>query len=76
MTGGWRRLYNEELRILYASPHIIRVIKSRKRSWVGNIARIGEMGNAYQILVQKPEGKRPLGRPRRRWEDNIRNYLS
>jgi hypothetical protein len=71
VAGGWRRLHNEELPNLYASSNIIRVIKSRRTRSVELIARMGEMRNAYKILVGKPEGKRPLGRPRRRWEDNI-----
>jgi hypothetical protein len=60
---------------LYASPNIIRVIKSRRMRWVGHVARMGEMRNVYKILVGKPEGKRPLRRSRRRWEDNIGMYL-
>jgi hypothetical protein len=58
--------------ILYSSPNIIKMIKSRKMRWVGHVARMGAMRNAYRILVEKPEGKRPLGRPRRRWVDNIK----
>jgi len=61
VVGGWRRLRNVELHNLYASPNIIRVIKSRRMSWAGHVARIGEMRNAYKMLVGKPEGKRPLG---------------
>jgi len=73
VAGGWRTLHNEELQNLYASPNIIiRLINPRRMSWAGNVARMGEMKNAHKILVRKPEGKRPLGRPRRRWEDNIR----
>jgi hypothetical protein len=68
---GWRRLHNEELHNLYASPNIIRVINSRKNTWAGHVARVGVMINAYN-LVGKPEGKRPLARPTRRWEDNTR----
>jgi hypothetical protein len=71
VVGGWRRLHNEELHNLYASPNIIRVIKSRIMRWAGHVTGIREMRNAYRILVRKPEGKRPLGRPRYRWEDNI-----
>jgi hypothetical protein len=73
--GKWRKLHNEELRDFYASPSIIRIIKSRRMRWAGHVARIGEKMNAYRLLVGKPEGKRPLGRPRRRWVDNIRMEL-
>jgi hypothetical protein len=66
VTGGWRKLHNEELHILYSSPNIIRMIKSRRMRWTGRVARMGEKRNAYRILVGKPEGKRSLGRPRRR----------
>jgi hypothetical protein len=66
VTGEWRNLHNEELRDLYSSPSIIRMIKSRRMRWVVNVARIGEKRNAYRLLVDKPEGKRPLERPRRR----------
>jgi hypothetical protein len=69
VAGGWRRTHNEELHNLYASP-IIRVIKSRKMGWVRHVAWMEEMRNAY-VLVGKAEGKRPLGRPRHRWEGNI-----
>jgi hypothetical protein len=72
VTGEWRKLHNEELRDLYSSPSIIRIVKSRKMRWAGHVARMGEKRNAYRLLVGKPEGKRPLGRPRRRWVDNIR----
>jgi hypothetical protein len=72
VTGEWRKLHNEELRELYSSPSIIRIIKSRRMRWAGHVARIGEKRNAYRLLLGKPEGKRPLGRPRRRWVDNIR----
>jgi hypothetical protein len=72
VIGGWRKLHNEELHNLYCSPSIIRITKLRRMRWVGHVARMGEKRNAYKILVGKPEGKRPLGRPRRRWEDNIR----
>jgi hypothetical protein len=66
VAGGWRRLYNDELRDLYVSPDIIRVMKSRRMGWAGNVAWMGEMTNAYSSLVGKPEGKRPLGRPKLR----------
>jgi hypothetical protein len=72
VTGGWRKLHNEELRDLYSSPSIIRVIKSRRMRWAGHVARMGEKRNAYRLLVEKPEGKRPLERPRRRWANNIK----
>jgi hypothetical protein len=71
-TGEWRRLHNEELNDLYSSPNIIRVIKSRRIRWAGHVARMGEKSSAYRILVGRREGERPLGRPRRRWEDNIK----
>jgi hypothetical protein len=71
VTGGWRKLHNEELHNLYSSPSIIRIIKSRRMRWAGHVARIGEKRNVYRILV----GKRPLGRPRRRWIDNIKMDL-
>jgi hypothetical protein len=66
-----RKLHNEGIRDLYSSPSIIRIIKSRRKRWAGHVARM-EKRNAYGLLVGKPEGKRPLGRPRRRWVDNIR----
>jgi hypothetical protein len=75
VVGGWRRLHNEELYYLYALTNIIRVIKSRRMRWAGLTARMGKMGNAYNILVGKPEGTRSLGRPRPRLEDNIRMDL-
>jgi hypothetical protein len=75
MTEEWRKLHNEELRDLYSSPNIIRIIKSRRMRWAGHVARMGEKRNVYRLLVGKPEGKRPLGRPRRRWVDNIRMDL-
>jgi hypothetical protein len=67
VTGEWRRLHNEEFNYLYSSPNIIRVIKSRRMKWTGHVARMGEKRGAYRILVGRPEGRRPLGRPRRRW---------
>jgi hypothetical protein len=75
VTGGWRKLYNEELHNLYSSPSIIRITKSRRMRWVGHVARMGEKRNVYRLLVGKPEGKGPLGRPRRRWMDNIKMDL-
>ena len=71
VTGEGRRLHNEELNELYCSPNIVRVIKSRRMKWAGYVAGIGEEMGAYRVLVGKPERKRPLGRPRRRWMDNI-----
>jgi hypothetical protein len=72
VTGEWRKLHNEELRDSYSSPSIIRIIKSRKMRLDSHVARMGKKRNAYRLLVGKPEGKRPLGRPRRRRVDNIR----
>jgi len=73
--GEWRTLHNEELNDLYSSPNIVRVIKSRRMRWAGHVARMGEETAMYRVLVGKPEGRRPLGRPRRRWVDNIRMDL-
>jgi hypothetical protein len=75
VTGGWRKLHNEELHNLYSSPSIIRMIKSRRMRWACHVARMGETRNAYRKLAGKPEGKRPLGRPRRRWVDNITSRM-
>jgi hypothetical protein len=75
VIGSWRKLHNEELHNLYCSPSIIRIIKPRKMRWAGHVARMGGKRNASRILVGKLEGKRPLGRPRCRWEDNIRMDL-
>jgi hypothetical protein len=72
VMGGWRKLHNEELHNLYSSPSILRIIKSRRMRWAGHVARMGEKRNVYRLLVGKAEGKRPLGRPRRRWMDNIK----
>ena len=72
VTGEWRRLHNEELNDLYSSPNIVRVIKSRRMRWAGHVARMGEERGAYRVLMGKPEGKRQLERPRRRWVDNIK----
>jgi hypothetical protein len=74
-TGEWGRLHNEELKDLYSSPNIIRVIKSRRLRWAGHVARMGEERGASRILVGRPEGRRPFGRLRRRWEDNIKMDL-
>jgi hypothetical protein len=74
VMGDWRKLHNEELHNLYSSPNIIRKIKSRRMRWAGHVARMAE-SNAYRILVGKPEGKRPLERPRRRRADNIKINL-
>ena len=75
VAGEWRRLYNEELNDLYSSPNIVWVIKSRRMRWAGHVGRMGEGRGVYRVLVEKPEGKRPLGRRRRRWVDNIRMDL-
>jgi hypothetical protein len=76
VTGEWRKLHNEELHILYSFPNIIRQIKSRRMRWAGHVARVGEKRNLYRVLMGKPEGKRPLGRPRHRWEDGNRMDLT
>jgi len=76
VAGGWRRLHSEKVHNLYASPNITRVIKWRRMKWAGHVAGMGDMRNAYNILVGKPERKIPFGRPRHRWEDNIRIDLS
>jgi hypothetical protein len=68
VTGGWRRLHNEELHESYVSTNVIRVIKSRRMRWNGHVTRMGEIRNIYKVLVGKPEEKRSFGRPRRRWE--------
>ena len=70
VTGDWRKVHNEELNVLCSSPNIVRVIKSRRMRWAGHGARMGEGIGVYRVLVGKPEGKRPMGRPRRRWEDS------
>jgi hypothetical protein len=75
VTVEWRRLHNEELIDLYCSPTIVRVIISRRRRWAGHVALMGERRGAYRVLVGKPEGRRPLGRPRHRWENNIKTDL-
>jgi hypothetical protein len=75
VTGGWRKLHNEELHKLYSSPSIIRIIKLRRMRWAGHVARMGTKMNACRILLRKPERKRSLGRPRRSWVDNIKMDL-
>ena len=75
ITGEWRRMHNEELNDLYSSPNIVLVIKSRRMRWARHVARMGEEMGVYRFLVRKPEGRRPMGRPRRRWVDNIRMDL-
>ena len=75
ITGEWRKLHNAELHALYSLPNIIRRLKSRQLRWAGHVARTEQSRNAYRVLMGKSEGKRPLGRPRRRWEDNIRMDL-
>jgi hypothetical protein len=70
--GSWRKLHNDELHDLYSSPNIVTVIKSRRMRWAGHVALMGEGRGAYRVLVGRPEGKRPLKRRRRRWEDNIK----
>jgi hypothetical protein len=69
------KLHNEELRDLYSLPNIVRVVKSRRMRWAGHVARMGEGRGVHRVLMGRPEGKRPLGRPRRRWEDNIKWIL-
>jgi hypothetical protein len=69
VTGEWRKLHNEELNDLYPLPNIVRVVKSRRMRWAGHVARVGEDRGVHRVLVEKPEGKRPLERPRPRWED-------
>jgi len=75
VKGEWRKLHNDELNDLYSSPNIVRVVKSRRMRWAGHVARMGERRDVYRVLVGKPEGKRPLGRTRHRWEDNIKMGL-
>jgi hypothetical protein len=75
VTGEWRKLHNGELHNLYSLPDIVRQIKSRRMRWAGHVARMGEERNVYRVLVGKPEGKRPLERPRHRWEDGVKMDL-
>jgi hypothetical protein len=75
VTGEWRKLYNEELNDLYSLPNIVWVVKSRQMRWAGQVTRMGEDRGVHRVLVWKPEGKKPLGRPRCRWEDNIKMDL-
>jgi hypothetical protein len=72
VTGKWRKRHNEELNDLYCSPSVVWMTKSRRMRWAGHVARMGERRGVYRVLVGKHEGKRPLGRPRRRWEANIK----
>ena len=71
VKGEWRIPHNENRNDLYLSPNIIRISKSRRMTWAGHVARIGDSRVVYGVLVERPEGKKPLERPRRRWEDNI-----
>jgi len=71
----WRKLHNEELNDLYSLPSIVRMVKSRRMRWAGHVVHVGEDRGVQRVLVGKPEGKRPLGRPRRRWENNIKMDL-
>jgi hypothetical protein len=73
--GSWRKLHNDELHDLYSSPNIVRVIKSRRMRWAGHVACMGEGRDVYRVLVGRPKSKIPLGRPRHRWEDNIKMGL-
>ena len=75
VTGDWRKLHNEELRDIYSQTNIVRVVKSRRMRWAGHVARMGVGRGVHRVLVGKPERKRPLGRPRRRWKDNIKMDL-
>jgi len=75
VTGEWRKLHYEELSDLYSLPNIVRVVKSRRMRWAWHVARMGEGRGVNRVLVRKPEGKSPMGRPRRRWEDNIKMDL-
>ena len=76
LTGEWRKLHNEELTDTYSLPNIVRVVKSRRMRWAGHVAHMGERRGVHRALGGKPEGKRPLGRPRHRWEDNINTFAA
>jgi hypothetical protein len=75
VTGEWRKLHNDELRYLYSLANTMRVVKSSRMRWAGHVARMGERRGVHRVLEGKPEGKKPLGRPRRRWEDNTKMDL-
>ena len=75
VTGEWRKLHAEEFNDLYCSPNIVRVIKSSRTRWAGHVARMGDRRGLYRVLVGEPDGRRPLRRPKRRWEDNIKMGL-
>jgi hypothetical protein len=75
VTGEWRKLHNDELNDLYSLPNIVRVVKSRRIKWAGHVTRMGQDRGVHRVLVGRPEGKRPLGRPRRRWEAIIKTDL-
>jgi hypothetical protein len=75
VTGEWRNIHNEELNDLFFSTSFVRVIKSRRKGWAGHVARMGVRGCIFRVLMGKPKGKRPLGRPRNRWEDSIKMDL-
>ena len=75
VTGEWRKLHNEELSDLYSLPNIVRVVKTRRMRWAGHVARMGQGRGVHRVLVGKPEGKIPMGKPRRRWEHNIKMDL-
>jgi hypothetical protein len=75
VTGEWRKMHNWELHNLYSSPDIIRQVKSRRMRWAGHVAHMGEGRNVYRVLMGKPKGKRPLEKPRHRWEDGIKMDL-